>query len=298
MDSKHLKASKYAPRTPAETLAVSRAERLKKEKEKATRLLDRLRWKAESLAASYMRALEILHVEVDSNGFLDRRGETRYPFVLGMASVSMGLGIMPTDKRRRETNMKKKQAESMFKVDFFEFYTLLERYIELCLSIFGISVSGNAPQTNFNALRYITNPDLQRTRPEASHAFHANLLEALDSEKCPLHASLGNQDVRIELGLAKEYRNRWKDADEKVTANKWGSEEHEAKRNIKLEDLDLNRMLMILLAGCEHAHGVVHDRANTTSNFKSSRDFEPRDYEIMDTDDAPMEYIDDAMDLD
>lgn len=276
MDSKHLKASKYAPRTPAESLAISRAERLKKEKEKATRLLDRLRWKAESLAASYTRALEILHAESNSNGFLDIHGETRYPFVLGMAS---------------------KQAESMFKVDFFEFYTLLERYIELCLSIFGVSVSGNAPQTNFNALRYITNPDLQKTRPEASHAFHANLLEALDSEKCPLHASFGNQDVRIQLGLAKDYRNRWKDADEKVSTNKWGSEDHDSKRNTKLEDLELNRMIMTLLVGCEHAHGVVHDRADTTSGFKS-RDFEPRDYEIMDTDDTPMEYMDDAMDLD
>ncbi|KAF2789532.1 hypothetical protein K505DRAFT_410297 [Melanomma pulvis-pyrius CBS 109.77] len=285
MDSKHLKASKYAPRTPAESLAISRAERLKKEKEKATRLLDRLRWKAESLAASYTRALEILHAESNSNGFLDIHGETRYPFVLGMAS------------RRSKTNMKKKQAESMFKVDFFEFYTLLERYIELCLSIFGVSVSGNAPQTNFNALRYITNPDLQKTRPEASHAFHANLLEALDSEKCPLHASFGNQDVRIQLGLAKDYRNRWKDADEKVSTNKWGSEDHDSKRNTKLEDLELNRMIMTLLVGCEHAHGVVHDRADTTSGFKS-RDFEPRDYEIMDTDDTPMEYMDDAMDLD
>jgi hypothetical protein len=295
MDSKHLKASKYAPRTPAENLAVSRAERLKKEKEKATRLLSRLRWKAESLAASYIRAIEILRAEIDANSFMNKRGETRYPFLLGIESVSTSSSAMTLDTRRRETDIKKKQAESMFKVDFFEFYTLLERYIELCLSILGVSVSANVPRQNFNALRYITNPDLQRARPEASHAFHANLLEALDSEICPLHASLGNQDVRIQLGLAKEYRNRWKDADENVTTQKWSSENDGAKMNIKLEDLDLNRMLVTLLTGCEHAYGVVHDRADAPL---TSRDFEPRDYETMDTDDAPMEYIDDAMDLD
>lgn len=92
MDSKHLKASKYAPRTPAENLAVSRAERLMKEKEKTTRLLSRLRWKAESLAASYVRAIEILHAEVDANSFMNRQGETRYPFLLGMESVSTSYG--------------------------------------------------------------------------------------------------------------------------------------------------------------------------------------------------------------
>jgi hypothetical protein len=57
------------------------------------------------------------------------------------------------------------------------------------------------------ALRYATNPGLHRTRPLAFHAFHANLLEALDDEKCPLHDALGTQDVRFQLGLAKDYRN-------------------------------------------------------------------------------------------
>jgi hypothetical protein len=299
MDSKHLKASKYAPRTTAEHLAVSKAEQLKKEKEKATRLLSRLRWKAESLAASYFRAIEILRAELDTDRNMHRRGVSHYPFVLGIESVSASSRIMAPGTRRRATNKKKKQAESMFKVDFFEFYTLLERYIELCLSILGISVSANAPRNNFNALRYITNPDLQRTRPEASHAYHANLLEALDAETCPLHASLGNQNVRIQLGLAKEYRNRWKDADEQAIVQKWGSEDDQAKKNIRLEELDLNLMLITLLAGCEHAQGVVYDRAGTSSvNFNNDTYFEPRHYETMDTDDAPMDYIGDAMDLD
>jgi len=189
----------------------------------------------------------------------------------------------------------------MFKVDFFEFYTLLERYIELCLSFFGVSIAANAPKTNFNALRYITNPDLQRARPEASHAFHANLLDALDQESNPLHASFGIPEVRLQLGLAKDYRNRWKDADEKAAAQKWGARDDDAKANVKLEDLSLNDMLITLLAGCEHAHNVVHDRASPTlgnANFNSSNFVNSMNYDTMDTDDALLEYIDDAMDLD
>lgn len=189
----------------------------------------------------------------------------------------------------------------MFKIDFFEWYTLLERYITDCLSALGFSVSGVAPRTNVNALRYITNPDLHRTRPLASHAFHANLLEALDDEQCPLHTSLGTQDVRMRLGLAKDFRNAWKDADERVTTSR-EADSADFRKNIKLDELQLESMLRTLIAGCEHAHSVVHEYTNTPFNGTSltSRDFEPQtyDYSSMDTGDAPFEYMDDAMDLD
>jgi hypothetical protein len=84
MESKSLKTSRYAPRTPAETLALSRAERVKQEKEKTTRLFSRLRWKAESLLASYHRASGILHLETvhDSSG-----DSSRFLFTTGMGSV-------------------------------------------------------------------------------------------------------------------------------------------------------------------------------------------------------------------
>ncbi|KAF2244839.1 hypothetical protein BU26DRAFT_87318 [Trematosphaeria pertusa] len=280
MKPNSLKSSKYAPKTPLETLALSKAEKLKQEKEKATRLLGRLRWKAESLIASYLRAMEILHAEIEYNGHLDRHLASRYAFVLGTNS---------------------KQAESMFKVDFFEFYTLLERYITVCLGVLGVSVSATAPRTNVNALRFITNPDLQRRRPEAAHAFHQNLLEALDDENCALRASLGNQEVRIQLGLAKDYRNAWKDADENIAAPEKEHHNGESRKNVKLQDLDLERMLRLLLAGCEHAHGVVQGRdPSFNGNDLTSRDFEPEAYadDSMETDDVPFEYMCDAMDLD
>ncbi|KAF2134600.1 hypothetical protein P153DRAFT_305129 [Dothidotthia symphoricarpi CBS 119687] len=272
-----MKTSKYAPKTPLESLAQSRTERLKQEKDRATRLLGRLKWKAELLMVSYGKAMEISQALSQQNGYEDSHHKH------AMDTLS-------------------RQAESMFKVDFFEFYTLLERYITVCLGVFGVDISAAAPRNNVNALRYITNPDLHRTRPLASHAFHANLLETLDDEKCPLHASLGMQDVRIQLGLAKDYRNAWKDADEKVTTSNWTSENETSRKNVELQDLDLQLMLENLVAGCEHAHGVTqgHDSPGLNGTVLTSQPFQPQSYihDGMEMDDIPFEYMDDAMDLD
>lgn len=266
-----MKTSRFAPKTPLEQLKHSKAERLTQDKEKATRLMSRLRWKAELLMTSYFKAMEILQACHEHNGHDD---------------MHKGLA---------------RQAESMFKIDFFEFYTFLERYITTCLTILGISVSASAPRENFNALRYITNPDLQRTRPLASHAFHANLLEALDDEKCPLHNALGSQDVRIQLGLAKDYRNAWKDAGEAEPHNKDSEHEGSAK-NVKLPDLGLEAMLRALVTGCGHANDIVQAYASDDLNGSglSSRDFEPPAHTSngMVIDDTPFEFMDDAMELD
>jgi hypothetical protein len=187
----------------------------------------------------------------------------------------------------------------MFKVDFFEFYTLLERYLVLCLSICGVSVSGAAPRTNVNALRFITNTDYARGRTEASHQFHANLLDALDDNKNPLHAVFGIQDIRIQLGLAKDYRNRWKDADEELVSSKreWASGE----KPVKLNELNLALMVPAILEGCERALSIVHGRTDPCVQNGTAFEIAPNGYgslETMETDDTPLEYMDDAMDLD
>ncbi|KAF1350366.1 hypothetical protein EJ07DRAFT_139233 [Lizonia empirigonia] len=256
-----MKTSKYAPKTPLEQLKRSQADRLKQDKDKVTRLLVRLRWKAELLMVSYYKAMEVLQTIETQNGL--------HPPLA-------------------------KQAESMFKIDFFEFYTFLERYITLSLATLGISISAAAPRENVNALRYLTNPDLQRTRPLAAHAFHANLLAALDDEACPLHGTLGAQDVRIQLGLAKDYRNAWKDADEQ---GRWerGSP---APSGVKLPDLRLEGMLRVLVEGCAQARDVV--QAFAGAEGVESRDFELRvgEGEGMVLGDVPLEYMDDAMELD
>lgn len=178
----------------------------------------------------------------------------------------------------------------MFKVDFFEFYALMERYIVVCLEIVGIHVS-QTPRVYVNGLRSITNPDMAR-RSDTVHSFHANMLEALDDPSCPLHASLGNQEVRIQLGHAKDYRNAWKDADDKA------SRSEETRR--KLPDFDLHLMLTNILSGCANAHMVVQNQAVANVRVTTSRDYEMQtpSYSPEKSQDAPLEYMDDAMELD
>jgi hypothetical protein len=194
-------------------------------------------------------------------------------------------------RRIQQLPFEQAQAEAMFKVDFFEFYALLERYIVVCLGVVGVHVS-EAPRINVNALVHITTPHLRHTRPDATHSFHANILEALDQSSCPLHAALGSQDVRIQLGHAKDYRNAWKDADDNTGTKQ------ESRRT--LPDFDLHQMLYHILSGCGNAHGVVQGQASPDLNATTSRDFEMQSnpYEAMRTPDAPLESMDDAMDLD
>lgn len=272
-----MKTSKFAPKTPAERLTQSRAERLVQDKERTTRLLVRLQWKAELLMTSQLKAIQILQEDSQQNAKDDPQP------------------ISTTGARGR-------QAESMFKIDFFEFYTLLERYITDSLAILGFTVSATAPRNNFNTLRYMTNPDLHKTRPLASHAFHANLLEALDDEKCPLHSSFGTQRIRVQLGLAKDYRNAWKGADEKLSLTQNSTNSDTPRTNVQLHDLQLEVMLRALFEGCELAHAVVqnHSETNSVVSTFTSRDYEPRRYghSSMDIENMPYEYMDDAMDLD
>jgi hypothetical protein len=79
--------SKYAPKTPQETVLLSKAEKQKQEKEKASRLLGRLQWKAQSLVASFIRARDIVNAGAEHNGHSDIRPELEYAFMLGTSSV-------------------------------------------------------------------------------------------------------------------------------------------------------------------------------------------------------------------
>ncbi|KAL2162871.1 hypothetical protein VTH06DRAFT_6707 [Thermothelomyces fergusii] len=83
------------------------------------------------------------------------------------------------------------EAELMFKLDFFEYYMLLERALVHLLAVFGVVV--------------------WRRRPR-QHRYHANVLAALDRPDNPLHGPLGTGEVRAQLRRAKDLRNRWKTA--------------------------------------------------------------------------------------
>lgn len=166
-----------------------------------TKIVRRLRWKLPFLAAGYRQAV-------------DRVG--RDP-----AGVA--------------------EAELMFKLDFFEYYMLIERALVHLLGVFGIDVprgycspseGSNINSSDNNNNKNINNSNDNggarresrglaasiwgdggpRPRSRPRHRYHANVLAALDREDNPLHAALGTGEVRRQLGRAKDLRNRWKTA--------------------------------------------------------------------------------------
>ncbi|KAF7551135.1 hypothetical protein G7Z17_g5249 [Cylindrodendrum hubeiense] len=124
-------------------------------------------------------------------------------------------------------------AERNFKVDFHEFYVWIEQAIVLLLLIFGVSISrtsrpfgGPSSATNYG------------------HAYHHNVLKALEEEGCPVHSALGHGEVNQALWKAKELRNRWKDA-------------AEGRETPPLKMYDLTWIVTTVLGGLEVAYGVA-----------------------------------------
>ncbi|OQE26849.1 hypothetical protein PENSTE_c005G04202 [Penicillium steckii] len=100
-------------------------------------------------------------------------------------------------------------AEIMFKIDFHEYYALLERAIVHLLAIFNISVSSrNNPSSTSTSARNGGN-----SSNAGIHSYHANVLSALEEESTPLTPVLGSGKTIHLLRQAKELRNRWKTAD-------------------------------------------------------------------------------------
>ncbi|KAF5860047.1 hypothetical protein ETB97_002073 [Aspergillus alliaceus] len=138
-------------------------------------------------------------------------------------------------------------AEIMFKIDFFEYYALLERAIVHLLGVFGVAVSGGVEASYWSSKRGRRNGT---GSPVPTHRYHANVLSALERESCPLHSVLGTGKVYEQLKKAKELRNRWKTAD-------MSKEEEDAScqpRNravIPLEHYDFEQILSQIFTGFE-----------------------------------------------
>ncbi|KAK4240171.1 hypothetical protein C8A03DRAFT_31740 [Achaetomium macrosporum] len=156
-----------------------------------TKIIRRLQWKLPFLAEGYRKAV-------------DRVGTD-------LAAVS--------------------EAELMFKLDFFEYYMLIERALVHLLGVFGVDIprgySSPSPPHNLpnedgyggtarrNGSKGL-NGSIWRSESRARHRYHANVLAALDREDNPLHGTLGTGEVRTQLGRAKHLRNRWKTAGDEL----------------------------------------------------------------------------------
>ncbi|KAJ5641246.1 hypothetical protein N7490_005246 [Penicillium lividum] len=137
------------------------------------------------------------------------------------------------------------QAEIMFKIDFHEYYALLERAIVHLLAVFNIAVSSvgrggrGGVQVNGNTA--------------GIHRYHANVLQALEEETTPLAPVLGSGYVYELLRKAKELRNRWKGAD-------MSEEERErdpfevGKKILPLSSFNFDEILTGIFGGLEEAY--------------------------------------------
>jgi hypothetical protein len=251
----NLSASRWAPRNrrglqSASGLALSphRTEAQHRpdiELSKHKKLLARLKWKSSLLTISHQRVTQLMQTP-------------------------------PTGPH----DLSAAEAETMFKLDFFEYYVLLERVILHLLGVFNISVPPQVieePINRHNTLRDdstkgmpINGASIIGTsaydRPYYNHRFHANVLQALDRPTNPLHTTLGTGDVREYLGIAKESRNRWKDAEEEeaqgIRADAIpGSGALRHQRMLK--NVNLEVMLACILEALDKAQGIAEEHVRT-----------------------------------
>ncbi len=141
------------------------------------------------------------------------------------------------------------EAEVMFKLDFFEFYMLLERALVHLQGVFGIVIDRNAGSTaNGNGTG------------TANHRWHANVLAALDHRDNPLHEVLGLGDVRRQLARAKALRNRWKNADDDYIdgdGEQLQEKQAQGAMGAALETYDLEGILSTIFDGFDSAFHVA-----------------------------------------
>jgi hypothetical protein len=144
-------------------------------------------------------------------------------------------------------------AEIMFKIDFHEYYALLERAIVHLLAVFNIAVASSRGLVNG-----ATNGN-GNGRSVGIHRYHANVLEALREQTTPLSPVLGSGPVYLQLQKAKELRNRWKTAD--LTTEE---RERQGERNdtVKLADFDFEGILSGIFGGLEEAYIRAKDHVD------------------------------------
>jgi hypothetical protein len=141
------------------------------------------------------------------------------------------------------------EAELMFKLDFYEYYMLLERALVHLLGVFAVRISSGFPDGRQDNGNVDSNGNKGGTWL-ANHRYHHNVLAALDAQDNPLHVVLGTGGVRTSLARAKDLRNRWKYADE----------EKERGRKLPLESYDLENMLQSIFEGFDAGFQIAERR--------------------------------------
>ncbi|KXH38941.1 hypothetical protein CSIM01_06078 [Colletotrichum simmondsii] len=154
------------------------------------------------------------------------------------------------------------EAELMFKLDFYEYYMLLERALVHLMGVFGITISRDGWVTTTTSTTRQGNGGTQ----QATHTYHQNVIAALEKEDNPLHEALGSGEVVFQLLRAKELRNRWKYAEDPADPDGNGRGNGGARSSMAareragtapLESYDLDRIFRYIFAGFDAGYAVA-----------------------------------------
>ncbi|OJJ54836.1 hypothetical protein ASPSYDRAFT_160195 [Aspergillus sydowii CBS 593.65] len=158
-------------------------------------------------------------------------------------------------------------AEIMFKLDFHEYYALLERALVHLLGVFGLTVSAASRYQGW----------------AGSHSYHANVLDALEAETSPLRDILGSGERFSQLKRAKELRNRWKTAD-------LSQEEKErddlrsamrGDRVMPLDSYDLDKIIAEIFDGLEDGYRLAETHAAQYDTLGNGRGSSAMDWDFI-----------------
>lgn len=106
-----------------------------------------------------------------------------------------------------------------------------------------------------------TNPVMDGRNRGSAHRFHANLLEALARNSCPLHGTLGTGGAYACLKQAKDFRNQWKEADALPGDGlELGPATDEVSQVTHLEELQLESMTRTIVEALEKGGAVIETR--------------------------------------
>ncbi|KAJ5183847.1 hypothetical protein N7492_001463 [Penicillium capsulatum] len=171
------------------------------------KIVARLRWKLPFLAEGYRLATQV---------------------------ANNGVDMSPLDVS---------EAEIMFKIDFHEYYALLERAIVHLLAVFNISVSSVGGKTK--RATGLQSNGREFYGSAGIHRYHANVLDALTEETTPPYPDPWE--------WAKELRNRWKTAD-MTQEEKEGDPWEKGRAILPLASYNFEEIFSGIFAGLEESY--------------------------------------------
>ncbi|KAI0378158.1 hypothetical protein F5Y04DRAFT_262538 [Hypomontagnella monticulosa] len=145
------------------------------------------------------------------------------------------------DTRNKEPH-EIQNGEIQFKLDFHEFYMLLERAFVRLMAVFGIEPTRDGIVVGGNIMAEYPQVGLSR------HQYHSNVLRALGDPINPLSKIFETPEVKRQLSRAKDLRNRWKNVDD-VDFGKF--------QPAPLSTYNLDHMVTTILDAIEEAHKIA-----------------------------------------